>query len=436
MFTLGYSFRPWTQALAIADGPSIRDYVRDTAEEYGVVPHIRFGHRIDRAEWSSEDARWRITAEREDGERVTLTCSFFWGCSGYYSYEDPYAPEFPGAGDFRGPVIHPQHWPDDLDYTGKRVAIIGSGATAVTLVPAMAERAEHVTMIQRSPSYMIALPAEDPLADWLRGRLSPQRAYSIVRWKNALLQQLTFAIARRWPDFARRVLRRGLLKHLPPDYDIDTHFSPEYDVWDQRLCLVPDGDLFEAMNAGRATIVTDEVTKLTGDGIELGSGAEIRADVIVTATGLTLKALGGVDVIVDGRAIDLAETVGYKGMMLSGIPNMALVLGYTNASWTLKADLVSEYVCRLLGHMEAHGYDACVPREPGPSVRREPFLDLQAGYVLRSIEDLPKQGSRAPWRLHQNYVRDVLLLRHGKLEDEGVSFERRATAAAPAPLAG
>jgi cation diffusion facilitator CzcD-associated flavoprotein CzcO len=424
MFTLGYSFRPWQEAKAIADGPDILRYIRATAEEYDVERHIRFRHRVVRADWSSEDARWTVTAEREDGETVELTCGFFFGCSGYYRYDEGYSPHFEGIERFEGEVIHPQHWPEDLDYAGKRVVVIGSGATAVTLVPAMAEQAEHVTMLQRSPTYILSLPSRDRLADALRRRLPARPAYAIIRGKNVLLQQLSYGVSRRFPDFARRLIRRGLLRELPPDYEVDTHFNPSYAPWDQRLCLVPDGDLFKVVSDGSASIVTGGIETFTEHGIRLDSGEELAADIVVTATGLNLLALGGVALNVDGAEVDLAETVGYKGMMLSGVPNLALALGYTNASWTLKCDLVAEYVCRLLNHMDAEGYDYCVPREPGPGVEREPFLDLKAGYVLRSIDQLPKQGDRAPWRLHQNYGRDLLMLRRGELEDEGMDFHR------------
>lgn len=426
MFTLGYSFRPWEEAKAIADGPDILRYIRSTAAEYGVDRHIRFGHRVVAADWSGEEALWRVTAERADGTTAELTCRFFFGCSGYYRYDEGYSPELPGIDRFAGEVVHPQHWPEDLDYAGKRVVVIGSGATAVTLVPAMATEAAHVTMLQRSPTYILSLPARDRIADALRRRLPARRAYSIIRWKNVLLQQLSYNVSRRFPDFARRLIRRGLLRELPPDYEVDTHFNPSYDPWDQRLCLVPDGDLFKAVSAGDAAIVTDRIETFTARGVRLASGDELEADIVITATGLNLLALGGVGVSVDGAEIDLAETVGYKGMMLSGVPNLALALGYTNASWTLKCDLVAEYVCRLLNHMDAEGYAFCLPLEPGPGVAREPFLDLKAGYVIRSLGELPKQGDRAPWRLHQNYARDMLLLRRGDLEDEGIEFRHRA----------
>jgi monooxygenase len=430
MHTLGYSFHPWKDAKAIADGPAIREYIRDTAREYEVDEKIRFHHRVVRAEWSTEEARWAVEAERSDtGETVHLTCGFLFMCTGYYRYDEGYAPHFPGTEWFGGQIVHPQHWPEDLDYAGKRVVVIGSGATAVTLVPAMARLAEHVTMLQRSPSYVVSLPGRDPLAGLLRRVLPARLAYRIVKWKNVLMMTLVFQLSRRAPKFMKALIRKGVERRLPAGYDVDTHFNPRYNPWDQRMCLVPDGDLFEAIKRGKASVVTDRIETFTEKGLALASGAELEADVIITATGLNLLMLGGMQIAVDGQEIDTSQAVGYKGMMLSGVPNLALALGYTNASWTLKCDLVAEYVCRLLAHMDRHGYAQVTPRAPGPSVAREPFLDLSSGYVLRSIESLPKQGARAPWRLHQNYARDILMLRHGTLEDEGIKFSGAVRAA-------
>ncbi|MGH2688583.1 MAG: flavin-containing monooxygenase [Actinomycetota bacterium] len=424
MFTLGYSFRPWTDPKAIAGGEAIRSYIRDTAEEYGIGPHIRFHHRVAAGSWSGDDARWTVRAVRTDtGEEVGLTCSFLFVCSGYYRYDEGYTPELPGRDRFRGLVVHPQHWPEDLDYAGKRVVVIGSGATAVTLVPAMAGEAGHVTMLQRSPSYILSLPSEDRLADGLRRRLPAQAAHTVVRWKNVLLGMLTFGLSRRAPRLAKALLRKGVEAQLPAGYDVATDFTPRYNPWDQRLCLVPDGDLFRAIRSGQASIVTDRIETFTEDGIALASGRHLEADIVVTATGLNLLALGGMELGVDGRVVDLGRTVAYKGMMLSGVPNLAMTLGYTNASWTLKADLVSSYVCRLLRHMDRHGYAACAPVAPD-AAELHPIIDLRSGYVLRSLDKLPKQGPAAPWRLYQNYPRDLMLLRHGRLEDEGVRFTR------------
>ena len=430
MFTLGYNFRPWPDGKAIADGPAIRSYVRETAGDHGVDEKVRFHHKVIRAEWSTDEARWTVTAERTDtGETVELTCGFLFGATGYYRYDEGYLPHFDGTDRFRGEIVHPQHWPDDLDYKGKRVVVIGSGATAVTLVPAMAEHAEHVTMLQRSPSYVVTLPATDPIAEVLTRRLPAKVAYALVRWKNVLLTMLSFNLSRRYPHAMRKVIRRGVERRLPEGYDVDTHFNPRYNPWQQRMCLVPDSDLFEALSRGDASIATDGVETFTETGLKLTSGAELEADVIVTATGLNLLLLGGMELAVDGEDVDFAAKVAYKGMMLSGVPNLAIALGYTNASWTLKCDLVAEYVCRLLNHMDAHGYAIATPQAPDPSLPIEPFIDFNSGYVLRSIADLPKQGATPPWRLHQNYFRDIRMLRHGPVDD-AMKFARAEQAVA------
>ncbi|HYP49061.1 MAG TPA: NAD(P)/FAD-dependent oxidoreductase, partial [Thermoleophilaceae bacterium] len=385
MFTLGYSFRPWEEAKAIADGPSILSYIRETARDHGVEQAIRFNHRVVAADWSSADAHWVVTAERTDtGESVRFSCGFLFVCSGYYRYDEGFTPSFDGVERFKGEIVHPQHWPQDLDYRGKRVVVIGSGSTAVTLIPAMAEQAAHVTMLQRSPSYVVALPARDPFADLVRGRLPAKLAYPIVRWKNVLLTQLSFQISRRVPSLMKAFVRKGVEKQMPPGYDVDEHFKPRYDPWDQRVCLAPDGDLFKALRSGSASIVTDRVKTFTEQGLELESGAELEADVIVTATGLNMLALGGLSFSVDGERVELPDTVGYKGMMLGGVPNLAFALGYTNASWTLKCDLVCEYACRLLNHMDELGTRVCTPRAPDPEMATEPFIDLTSGYVLRA----------------------------------------------------
>jgi monooxygenase len=432
MHTLGYRFRPWKEERAIADGPSILRYVGDTAREYGIDEKIRFHHRVVRAEWSTPESRWTVDAERSDtGETVRLSCDFLLMCSGYYRYDEGYTPHFEGRERFAGRIVHPQHWPEDLDYEGKRVVVIGSGATAVTLVPALAERAEHVTMLQRSPTYIISLPGEDPIARALRRVLPDRLAYPVIRWKNVLLQLLVYRLSRRRPDFVKRRLREAAEAALPPGYDVDTHFKPRYEPWDQRLCLIPDGDLFEAISDGRASVVTDRIETFTERGIELESGRELEADLIVTATGLNLLFLGGVQVVVDGREPDLSQAMTYKGAMLSGVPNLAFTLGYTNASWTLKADLTSEYVCRLLNHMDAHGYSQCAPQLGDVEVADEPLLDLTAGYVLRSRDQLPKQGTKEPWRLRQNYALDLRTLRYGAIDDGTMHFSSPAPAAQP-----
>jgi monooxygenase len=437
MYTLGYSFRPWPEAKAIADGPSILRYVKQTASDYGVDRKIRFNHRVVRAEWSTEEARWTVEAKRSDtDETVLLTCGFLFMCSGYYRYDAGYTPDFPGTDRFKGRIVHPQRWADDVDYAGKRVVVIGSGATAVTLVPAMAETAAHVTMLQRSPSYVVSLPAEDAIANLAR-RIAPAKvAYSIVRWKNVLTMMLIFNLSRRRPSFMKALIRKGVANRLPPGYDIDTHFRPLYNPWDQRMCLVPDGDLFEAICEGSASVVTDRIETFTEKGLQLASGAELEADLIVTATGLNLVPLGGMQLAVDGREVEIPRAMGYKGMMLSGVPNMAVAFGYTNASWTLKCDLTCGYVCRLLKHMDERGYRQCTPLNRDPSVTEEPFVDFTSGYVLRAIDQFPKQGSKAPWRLYQNYARDIVALRFGPIEDDAIVFSNPAPEATTAePLA-
>ncbi len=435
MYTLGYSFKPWPNAKSIADGPSILEYVRDTARENDVERHIRFDHKVVRAEWSSPDARWTVEALRGDtGETVRMTCSFLLMCSGYYRYDEGYTPEFEGIERYGGRVVHPQHWPEDLDYAGRRVLVIGSGATAVTLVPAMAEQAEHVTMLQRSPSYVVSLPAEDPIARVLRRLLPLQKAYTLVRWKNVLITMLIFELSRHRPSLMKALIRKGLERNLPEGYDIDTHFKPTYNPWDQRMCLVPDGDLFEAIKSDGVSVVTDHIESFTETGVRLVSGRELDADVIVTATGLNLLVYGGVQMSVDGRDIDPSKSMSYKAMMLDGVPNMAWAFGYTNASWTLKADLTCEYVCRLLNHMQANGYAQCTPERADTSIESVPFIDFSSGYIQRAIATFPRQGSRAPWRVYQNYALDIRMLRFGELEDGTLRFSRmpvRVPAAEP-----
>jgi cation diffusion facilitator CzcD-associated flavoprotein CzcO len=443
MHTLGYRFRPWTEAKSIADGPSILRYVRETARDGGIDRKIRLNHRVVNAEWSSADARWTVAAERTDtGETVTLTCGFLFMNSGYFRYDQGYTPDFPGLERFAGEVVHPQHWPEGLDYAGKRVVVIGSGATAMTLVPAMAKDAAKVTMLQRSPTYVISMPGEDGIANGLRRFLPDRVVYPLVRWKNVVLQSVFYRLSRRRPELIKKVLRRGVTKALPAGYDVDTHFGPRYNPWDQRVCLVPDADLFRALGDGSAEIVTDRIAGFTEKGIELESGVELEADVVVTATGLNLLFLGGMRVAIDGEEPDLARALTYKGMMLSDFPNFAYTLGYTNASWTLKADLGSEYICRLLNHMDAGGYRICTPTVSDPSVTEEPLLDFNSGYVLRALDHLPKQGSKEPWKLRQNYPLDLRTLRHGAIADGAMRFSNppiparpAVPAASPAPAA-
>ena len=419
MFTLGYGFRPWKAAKAIADGPSILSYVKDTAREYGIDRHIRFGHRVVRAEWSSDAQRWTVEAEQTaTGETVTLTAGFLFTCTGYYRYDEGYTPELAGVERFGGQVIHPQHWPEDLDYTGKRVVVIGSGATAVTLVPAMAPDAAHVTMLQRSPSYVVSLPNEDPVAKLVRRLPLPERiGHSIVRWKNVLLMMGSYQLSKRRPKLMRKIMRAGVKRALPAGYDVDTHFNPTYNPWDQRVCLVPDGDLFAALSSGRADVVTDRIATFTENGIRLESGAELEAEIVVTATGLQLLALGGMQLSVDGEAVEPSEKLTYKGMMVSDVPNMAIAMGYTNASWTLKCDLICQYVTRLLNEMDARGVAQATPRLDSADVETEPFLDLTSGYVKRGLDLFPRQGVAQPWRVHQNYFRDIAMIRRGDITE-------------------
>ena len=420
MYTLGYGFKPWTEAKAIADGASILSYLHDTAREHGIDRNIRYRHRVRSAAWSTDNAKWSVVADSA-GERVEFTCSFLFMCSGYYDYQQGHSPEIAGADRFRGEMVHPQFWPEHLDYVGKRVVVIGSGATAVTLVPAMAKTAAHVTMLQRSPTYIVARPSKDAVANWLRGKLPAKTAYRIIRWKNVLLGQFFFAQARKYPDAARKRIVGWVRNHLGPDYDVERHFTPRYNPWDQRLCLIPDADLFASLKSGAASVVTDKIDRFDETGIVLKSGNFLPADIVVTATGLELQLMSGIALIVDGVAIDPARSLSYKGMMLSGIPNLALSFGYTNASWTLKADLTAVYVCRLLNTMRKRGLRQATPRLTDPAVVPEDFLDFTSGYVQRALSRFPKQGSKAPWRLHQNYLKDLLMLKYGSVDD-GMEF--------------
>ena len=439
MHTLGYRFRPWTDGKAIADGPAILEYVRDTARAGDVEDKIRFGQRAVRAAWSSADARWTVEAEDVHTGAITrITCGFLFMCSGYYRYDEGYTPDFAGIERFRGRIVHPQHWPDDLDYEGKRVVVIGSGATAVTLVPSMAATAAHVTMLQRSPTYIVSLPSRDRLADRLRDLVPARLAYLIVRWKNVARIIVSYQLSQRAPGVMKAIIRKAAEKQLPPGYDIDTHLAPSYNPWDQRLCVAPDGDLFRAVRGGRASIVTDRVETFTETGLALASGAELEADVVVTATGLTMLVFGGIALSVDGHAVEIPKTMSYKAIMLSDVPNFAFAMGYTNASWTLKVDLTYSYLWRLIRHMEATGTRWCVPRRHDDSVTERPFMDFSPGYVLRSIDDFPRAGSKSPWRLRMNYLFDVVMLARGSVDDGtmefGVGQPKPGIASDPAPV--
>ena len=420
MHTLGYSFRPWTNAKSIADGPSIKAYVEDTAREGGIDRHIRYQHRVVRADWSTADAAWSVTVEvGPDKAEQVFTCNFLFFCAGYYNYAKGFRPEFPGEDAFAGRIVHPQFWPDDLDYAGKRVVVIGSGATAVTLVPEMARAAAHVTMLQRSPTYVVSRPSEDRVANWLRSKLPAKMAYGITRWKNVSLGQFFYRRTRKAPEKVKQALIDMVRQQLGPDYDVATHFTPRYNPWDQRLCLVPDADLFASIKSGASSVETGTIERFTPTGILLTDGRELLADVIVTATGLELQLMSDTPLTVDGARVDPSQSYNYKGMMFSDIPNLASVFGYTNASWTLKADLTAAYVCRLLNTMKKRGLRQCTPQVQG-ELKPAPFLDFSSGYVQRAIHRFPKQGDRAPWLVHQNYAKDVFALRYGSIDDEMV----------------
>ncbi|TQJ36277.1 alpha/beta fold hydrolase [Arthrobacter sp. SLBN-122] len=438
MYTLGYSFRPWAGAKAIADGESIREYIEATVADEGLAPRIRLNTRVISAAWSSETALWTVTAVHTSGgefrsgdtasspEQVTFTCSFLSVCSGYYRYDEGFAPAIDGADTFAGTIVHPQHWPADLDYEGKQVVVIGSGATAVTLVPSMAKSAAKVTMLQRSPTYIAPVPARDHLADRLRGKLPAQLAYDVVRSKNILFSMFTYQLSRRRPETMKAILRKSAVAKLPAGFPVDTHLAPSYQPWDQRVCAIPNGDLYRAISAGTAEIVTDTISRITPDGIDLASGTSLPADVIVTATGLNLLVIGGMKLSVDGEPVDIGRTLTYKGMMLEGVPNFALTIGYTNASWTLKADLVAGYICRLIKQLDRRNLQWVVPVAPADVANGtlSSLIDLKAGYIFRGADQLPRQGAGSPWRLHQNYFRDFALLRAGRLTDH-VRFGQR-----------
>lgn len=425
MYTLGYYFRPWTKPYSMADGASILQYVRDTASDCGIDQHIRFRHLVKSAAWSSDTARWTVETEvGPDKTLVTYTCSFLYLCSGYYDYAEGFAPQWPGQAKFVGQVVHPQFWPQSLDYSGKRVVVVGSGATAITLVPSMAEKAAHVTMLQRSPSYVLSLPSSDAVANRLHRWLPTKLAHKLVRAKNVAFSMLFYAVCRRKPEFAKRVFRGALAKQLPAGFDLKTHFKPRYDPWDERVCFVRDGDIFKAISDGRASMETDSIDHFTHDGLVLTSGKALKADIVVTATGLKLKTCAGMCFTVDGRAVDLGKAYAYQGMMLSGVPNLAFCVGYTNASWTLRADLASRYVTRLINYMARSGQPICLPTCDAFTMTPEPLIGLRSGYVMRSVESFPKQGATAPWRMAQNYLTDLLNLRFRSVVHSNLAFSR------------
>ena len=422
MFTLGYRFRPWNNPEAIADGPAILKYISETAEEWEVNENIRYNHRVKLASWSDDGAVWTVEVEVGPGKSiVSFTCGFLYLCTGYYDYENGYAPQWPGMELFRGRIVHPQKWTEDIDYTDKRIVVIGSGATAVTLVPALARLAAHVTMLQRSPSYVVSRPSQDWIANSLRTLLPARTAYAVTRWKNVLFGIGFFYLSRKRPSWMKQLIASGVKKEIGEELAAK-HFTPNYNPWDQRLCLVPDSDLFKATREGRVSIVTDQIETFTETGLQLKSGEHLQADIIVTATGLVLKLMAGLTLVVAGEVVDVSKTLTYKGMMYSNVPNLASAFGYTNASWTLKCDLISGYVCRLLNYMDRNGYATCMPRMNERSVKTEPAMDFSSGYIQRALSTLPRQGSRFPWRLNQNYVRDLKLIRYGRLNDGAMEF--------------
>ncbi|MET0695187.1 MAG: NAD(P)/FAD-dependent oxidoreductase, partial [Propionibacteriaceae bacterium] len=436
MFTLSYPFQPWRGAKSIADGESIRNYIVDTATERGVLGHLRLQTWVERADWSSREARWTLRtrvgpSSAADAQTKTYTCSFLYACGGYYSYDQPHQPDFPGFEDFAGTFVHPQTWPRDLDCSGRQVVVIGSGATAVTLVPALARQGAHVTMLQRTPSYLTALPSVDRVGDRTRRRLPAGTAHAVMRARNVVLTQGFYLLSRRWPDKAKRMLRQVQLRYLDDPAYLDEHFSPPYEPWDQRLCVTPDGELLKAVARGQVEIVTDHIDRFVESGIRLRSGRTLPADVIVSATGLSMLAVGGMAVTVDGAPVELGERYAYRGLMLDGVPNLAYCVGYANASWTLRADLVSRYVCRLLHYLDRRGYAYGTPVTPTVS-RPKPLLPLSSGYVRRSLHRFPQQGDRSPWTVHQNYPLESLLLPHANLAADMTFVRRDAVRREPA----
>jgi monooxygenase len=425
MYTLGYSFKPWMAPKAIADGLTIREYIVETARENRIDSSIRFDHKVVSAEWDSEKAQWLVSAERTDnGGIVQQTCNFLMMCSGYYNYDHGYKPEFEGENTFTGAIIHPQKWSEDIDYAGKKVVVIGSGATAVTLVPEMAKQAEHVTMLQRSPSYVVSRPSEDRLGQAFLKLFPKKMAYAMTRWKNVILQRFFFKLARSRPEKVKERLISMVREELGPDFDVEKHFTPKYNPWDQRLCLVPDSDLFQALKSGKADVVTDHIERFDETGIQLRSGEHLDADIVVTATGLDLAFLGKVDLRVDGKPVRAKDLLSYKGIMYSDVPNLTAVFGYTNASWTLKADLSAEFMCRVLNHMDKTGTKKVVPVRENRNIELAPWLDFSSGYVQRSLNKFPKQATSKPWRLNQDYAKDLFALRFGKLDDGVLTFSR------------
>ncbi len=432
MYTLGYNFKPWTNPKAIADGPSILSYIKETAQENKIDKHIRYQQKVKSANWSNKNALWTVTIEdASTGKEKTISCNFFLSCAGYYSYESGYQPEFEGKNDFEGDIIHPQSWPKDFDYSDKKIVVIGSGATAVTIVPAMTDKAKHVTMLQRSPTYMMSLPAKDESINKLRKYLPDNLVYRIARTRNVALSLGTYQISRRFPEKTKEFLLAQVEKQLGTNSDMK-HFTPNYNPWDERLCAVTNGDLFKAIRNNKASVVTDHIKKFTKEGILLKSGELLKADIIITATGLNVQMLGGIKLSVDNRKFNITEKMLYKGVLIEDLPNLGLVFGYTNASWTLKADLVSEYVCRLINKMDREKMRQCTPRNTNKKVHHSPFLDMRSGYIQRALDKVPQQGSHLPWKLYQNYAFDMAMLRLGKMNDDIIHLSHpKSTQLAP-----
>ncbi|MDP2228371.1 MAG: NAD(P)/FAD-dependent oxidoreductase [Moraxellaceae bacterium] len=429
MYTLGYNFKPWTDPKIIADGHTIREYIQETARENGIDKHIRFGTKVLSAAWSTADATWSVQTQNDAGETRTFTCNFLISCTGYYNYEAGYTPEFPGIKKYKGTVIHPQKWPEDLDYAGKKVVVIGSGATAVTLVPAMTDKAAHVTMLQRSPTYVATVPQVDVISQAMRRFLPEMAVYRMGRTRNVGIQMGVFNLAKSKPKVVRRLLLAQVRAQVGKDFDMK-HFTPNYNPWDERLCAVPNGDLFKVLRKGKASVVTDHIDTFTAKGIKLKSGEELEADIIITATGLDLQMMGGMQLSVDGQPFDITQTMNYKGVMFRDLPNLAMMFGYTNASWTLKSDISTEYVCRLIKHMDKNGLRQCTPRNNDPTVVEESFVDMRSGYIQRAAGKMPKQGNKAPWKVYMNYALDLATLRYKAVEDGNMVFSN------PVPASG
>lgn len=424
MFTLGYSFKPWTEPRVLADGPSIKKYIEEAAEEYNVNRNIHFGLKALDASWDTDTATWTVTTLNEEtGKKKTFTANFVIGCTGYYNYDEGFTPDFPGLENFKGQVIHPQHWPENLNYEDKKVVVIGSGATAITLVPSMADKAAHVTMLQRSPTYIASIPSVDPMLLTMRKVMPEKLVYSLGRARNVGLQRMIYKICRQRPDTMKRLLLTAIKRRMGAGFDMK-HFTPKYNPWDQRLCVVPDSDLFKAIKNGQASIATDTIDTFVDKGIKLSSGEVLEADIVITATGLKLQMLGGMTIHIDGKKTEAYDTMSYKGIMLQGLPNMGMVFGYTNSSWTLKADLANEYYCRLINYMDQNGWKQCTPRDHEGVMTEKDFLGLESGYVKRVAHELPKQGSKDPWNVVNNYFVDLPRLRFSKVDDGFMEFSQ------------